>query len=630
MDHNIKKNGLVNLAAAALVFIAAFVVTSFVNSLAGQAATVFLGLGALVAFTSWFQMRIEENERLEKMEVDELARAKGESALFAAKESEVFPARRAREQFEKFFVPGFGVLLFLLEAGGAWLLWRWIGRPAAGIVAARAMASLSLFAIFSLVLFLLGRFSVTMARLENQRLLRPGASYLLAGAYVSALTALGIAGVEAKIFQADTWAARGLCGLLGLMAVELLLTLLLEIYRPRVKGKISRPLYDSRVVGLLAQPESLFTTAAQALDYQFGFKVSETWFYQLLQKNLPVLLLAQLAVLFLSTCVVFVDAGEQAVLEHFGKPVATLDAGAHFKLPWPVDKIYRHRTQQIQTFVVGYTPDAQSEKANVVLWSVNHGSEDNFLVGNRAANTVQNGNDNSDTNDTPKAPPVSLISVSIPVQYQITNVLDWSYRNGDPTNLLQDLATRAVVHFLAGVDLNDVMSSSRLGAAQTLQDAIQTGANERRLGVKIIFVGLQDIHPPTTVAENYEKVVGAIQQMIAKTNTAAAAAISTNLMAGAMAFTTNREAEATRLQLETSAFARAALFTNQIPAFEAAPSVYKQRAYFKMFAEATANAKKYILLATNTQDVLIFDLEEKIREDLLNLNVPSSPNNPSP
>ena len=89
------------------------------------------------------------------------------------------------------------------------------------------------------------------------------------------------------------------------MAAEMLLTLLLEIYRPRVKGKISRPLYESRFVGLLAQPESLFTTAAQTLDYQFGFNVSETWFFRLLEKNLAFLILAQLAVLFLSTCVVF-------------------------------------------------------------------------------------------------------------------------------------------------------------------------------------------------------------------------------------------------------------------------------------------------------------------------------------
>ena len=81
---------------------------------------------------------------------------------------------------------------------------------------------------------------------------------------------------------------------------------------------------------------------------------------------------------------------------------------------------------------------------------------------------------------------------------------------------------------------------------------------------------------------------------------------------------------ATRLQVETSALARAALFTNQIPAFEAAPSVYKQRAYFQTFAEATKNARKYVLFVTNTQNVLIFNLEDKIGADMLNLQVPNN------
>jgi hypothetical protein len=39
-----------------------------------------------------------------------------------------------------------------------------------------------------------------------------------------------------------------------------------------------------------------------------------------------------------------------------------------------------------------------------------------------------------------------------------------------------------------------------------------------------------------------------------------------------------------------------------------------------MFANATKNDRKYILLVTNTQDVLIFDLEDKIRADLMNVN----------
>jgi membrane protease subunit HflK len=624
MERNVQKNGLVNLVAAVMIFIAAFVVTCFVNSLAGQACSIFLGLGALVAFAGWFQMRLEENERLEKLEVEELARAKGESTLFAAKDAEVFPAQRAREQFEKFFVPGFGVLLFLLEAGGAWLLWRWVSKTATGVVADRAMASLALFGIFALLLFLLGRFSVTIARLENQRLLRPSASFLLAGAYLCFITALGIAGVKAEFPRVDFYLARVLCVLLGLMAAEMLVTLLLEIYRPRVKGRIARPIYDSRLVGLLAQPEGLFTTAAQALDYQFGFKVSETWFFQLLQKNLPILALAQLAVLLLSTCVVFIDAGEQAVLERFGKPVGVLEPGAHLKLPWPADRIYLYHTEQIQSFVVGYIPDARSENVRTILWSVGHAQEEDFLVGNREPIAIKG--ENADTNDTIKAPPVSLITVSIPVQFQITNVIAWAYSNAEPAGLLRDLATREVVHYLAGVDLNEVMSHMRLEAAQELRSQIQAAVDERHLGAKIIFVGLQDIHPPLTVAADYEKVVGAEQTKLARILDAQAMAIRTNALAGAQAFTMTNVADATRQRLSVSAYARAALFTNQIPAFAAAPSVYRQRKYFQAFADATAGARKYILLATNTQDVVIFNLEDKIREDLLNLNVSSSPN----
>ena len=117
MERNTQKNALVNLAAAVMIFIAAFAVTVFSHSLAGEVASVFLGVAVLIAFASWFQMRLEENERLEKLEVEEMARAKGESALFDSKESELFPARRAKEQFEKFFVPGVGILLIKIETG---------------------------------------------------------------------------------------------------------------------------------------------------------------------------------------------------------------------------------------------------------------------------------------------------------------------------------------------------------------------------------------------------------------------------------------------------------------------------------------------------------------------------------
>jgi modulator of FtsH protease HflK len=622
MERNIQKNGLINLLALLVIGGAGFAVARLSNSLAGQVSMVFAGIGVLVAAVSWFQARLEENERLEKLDLDELAKSKGGSSLFEAREAEVFPAQRSREQFERFFVPVFSALLFLVQALTAGLLWSWLSKNSLDAGVKQPTVALALFSLFALVLFLLGKFSATIARLEKVRLLRPGASWLLLSAYLCFLVALGIVGVEVGFRRTDYYVAFVLCGLLGLVAIETLVSLILEIYRPRVKGTVKRPLYESRLVGLLGQPEGLISTAAQALDYQFGFNVSETWFVQLLRRHFMTLVAVQLAVLLLSTCVVFIEPGEQGLLERFGRSMeghAVLNPGAHLKFPWPIDEVYRYRTEQIQTFDVGYTPDAASEQLQTILWTIPHTKEENFLVANRETTTVESG----DQENTRRAPPVSLLTVSIPVHYQITNVLAWAYRNEAPTNLLQDVATREVVRYLVSVDLNEVMSSNRLPAAEALRQQIQAAVNAYDLGVRIFFVGLQDIHPPTKVANDYEKVVAAQQTKQAAILNAEADAIRTNALAGAEAFAITNQAIALRKQLEVGSLANAALFTNQIPAFEAAPSVYRQRIYFQAFARAANNSRKYVLLTTNTQDVIVFDLQDKIREDLLNLSVPA-------
>ena len=613
MERSTRKNGLINLLVLFLISVAGYAVARITNSVAGQVSTIFLGIGTLVAAVSWFQMRLEENERIEKMEFDELTRTKGASTLFETKDTEGFPAQRSREQFERFFVPAFTGLLLVLEAVGAVLLWRWFSRSPVGIDLKAPTVELALFALFALLLFLFGKFSATIARLENHRLLRPGASWVLLGAYLCFVVALGAVGVEAGYPRADFYVSEILAALLGLIAIETLINLILEIYRPRVKGKVSRPLYESRLVGLLGQPEGLIKTAGQALDYQFGFKVSETWFYRFFEKALAWIILLQVAALFLSTTLVFIDPGEQALLEHFGQPARKiLGPGGHLKWPWPIDKIYRYRTEQIQSFVVGAQPDPSLTNQTTILWTVAHAKEENFLVANRDQSLTA-------TNDVEgkSAPPVSLLTVSIPVEFQITNVLDWAYKNENATNLLQDLATREVVHYLVSADFMDIMSRERGAAADALRNRIQAAANEHQLGAKIVFVGLQDIHPPVKVAGDFEKVVGATQTKLADILAAQAADIQTNALATAEATNIIDVAEADSTNTEINAWAKAALFTNRIPAFEAAPSIYMEREYLQTFAKATKNARKYVLLTTNTHDVLQFDLQTKIREDLL-------------
>lgn len=613
MERSTRKNGLINLLVLLATSVAAYVVARVCDSLAGQVSTIFLGIGTLVAIVSWFQMGLEENERIEKLEFDELARTKGGSSLFETKDTEGFPAQRSREQFERFFVPIFTGLLLIVEAGGAFLLWRGLSKLAVLPELKEPAVAIGAFAILALFLFIVGVFSATLTRLENHRLLRPGASWLLLGALVCFLVMLGAFGVWGGYVKTDYYLAEAFSVLLGLMAIETLINLILEIYRPRVKGKVSRPLYESRLVGLLGQPGGLIRTAAQALDYQFGFKVSETWFYRFFERAFGWLILLQVVALFLSSCMVFVDPGEEALLEHFGKPTGGILApGGHLKWPWPIEKVYRYRTEQVQSFIVGSQPDPALTNQTVILWTVQHAKEENFLVANHEQYLLS-------TNDTTAnaTPAVSLLTVSIPVQFQITNVLDWAYKNENATNLLDDVATREVIRYLTGVDFNDIMSREREAAADTLRDRIQTAADQHDLGAKILFVGLQDIHPPQKVAGDYEKVVGALQTKQASILSARADDIQTNALARAEATNMVDVAEGNSTNTIIQAFAKAALFTNQIPAYEAAPSVYLERSYLQTFARATANARKYVVLTTNTHDIVQFDLQDKIREDIL-------------
>jgi regulator of protease activity HflC (stomatin/prohibitin superfamily) len=616
MERSIQKNALTNLLVLLGVGVAAFATARYANSFAGTVASVYLGLGVLVALVSGFQIRLAERERLERLDLDELARGQGRASLFETSDAETFPARQARELFEKWFVPGFTVVLFLLEGAAAWLLWKWLAPQVVG-GAPRALISAGIYALCGLVLFIVGRFAVAFSRVEENRLLRPAAGYLLLGAYLCFTAAIGVGLGEAGLKTADLLIGRALVVLLGVLALETLGALILEIYRPRVKGKAVRPVYESRLVSLMGQPEGLITTAAQTLDYQFGFKVSDTWFYRFLEGALGWLILLQVGVLLLSTCVVFIDPGEQAILERFGRPVATLDPGGRLKLPWPMDRVYRYQTEQVQRFVVGQ--DKEEEKANsrVVLWTVGHGTEDNFLVASRAlAQTVAPAEGAGETTAR-RRPPVSLLVVSIPVQFQITNVMAWAYTDADPAQLLRNLATHEVVKYLVSVDLAEVMARGRFAAGDALRERIQDAATARRLGVRVAFVGLEDIHPPVKVAAEYEKVISAIQTRQAKLLAANAVAIRTNTLADARAVEITNRAYANRLQRELSAVAQASLFTNQIIASQASPTVYAQRAYLSTFARSVAGARKYLVLTTNTTDVIQFDLQDKIRNDLL-------------
>jgi hypothetical protein len=77
-----------------------------------------------------------------------------------------------------------------------------------------------LFGLMGLILFILGKYSSGLARLQKQRLLRPGAAYLMLSAYACWTAAATLAAVYFNFPRVDFYVGRALCVVVGLIALE--------------------------------------------------------------------------------------------------------------------------------------------------------------------------------------------------------------------------------------------------------------------------------------------------------------------------------------------------------------------------------------------------------------------------
>lgn len=598
--------------------IASFILSARAGSLAGLLTCVFCGVGVLVAIVSFLLMRHYRSEALERLELDKLKDKDASAALFETGE-DVLRSKRAREQFEKYFVPGWTIMVAVVEGVLAYYLFSLFRNP--DLRAATMNQGLMYAAFFgglALLQFIVGKYCAGLAAFDGSRLLRPVGSHLMLVSLASVVTTVALSASAFGFPRFDLHAAHGLTGLLALLAVENVVNLIMEIYRPRVKGKEVRVLYESRLVGLLGQPGGIFKTAAHALDYQFGFKVSETWFYRYVEKVFAWLILLWFGIFLGSSCFVVLEPHEQGLLERCGKPVTgreILEPGLHVKLPWPIDRVHRYPSKAVNQFHIGYVQDEEKENDSVLVWTKPHYAEEfNMLVASRDVSP------SSEEQGSEATVPVNLLTASIPVQYEITNVLHWARNHANASEFLERLAWREIVRFLVSVDVADIMSAGRTRAAGELRELIQGAADQYQLGARIMFVGLQDIHPPVKVAGAYEDVIGALQERETKILNAEGYSASTVPMAKADARVAVLGAEAERIRKEQAAAAEGGQFTNQMAAFVASPEVYRRRSYLNTLIASIRGARKYVIGTTNNQDSYWIDLKDSISDELLDVD----------
>ena len=516
---NVASAGLVLQVAFTAAMLAIWLVT---GSHAAMATVWLLTGGAALWLVVVLLFYTRQLERREAIELEEIA---SDSSIFQGDERSQSQPMAARRAFiECWVIPIFTLLWAAWHGCMAVVVWGVIGAESQPKLTYASQGTL--FAILiGFLAFLFSRYSTGMGTRSEWRALRATGGYMLGGALMVGGTAAALLGAWQGYAGLDYWVAMAGATLMMVLAVELVINFVLDMFRPRLPGQETRLSFDSRLLALLAEPDRVGHSLADAVNYQFGFEVSKTWFYRLLVKSFIPLALLGLIVLVAISSIVIVNEGQQYVVSRFGRPdPQSLSApGIHFKLPWPVETARMFDTGHLYEFQLGA---GHHQDANVItagafkgremaLWTEEHGAheEQDFLL----AVPPESRKDLNTSN----AADVSIIKLVASVQYRIKNAYKFGYTYTDAAGMLESLASREMVRYCSSATLDTpipggdedrpeaLMTYGRGPAASRLKVLIEQAIKDMDLGVEIVSVSFLTVHPPVEAAESFEKVIEA-------------------------------------------------------------------------------------------------------------------------
>ena len=635
----------------------------------------FILIGAAVWLTLAVLFDQHRRERLEALEEDALAASGQGSSAFGEAAQELRVAAKRLAWMHRILIPvlslviaialgGVGVLFFVLQR-------QWVNFPFSDHHFGWALAiGISL----AVVGFVFARYVAGMAKAPAWANLRGGAAFSVAAAIVGA----AIASAHFALYAGWDLPARYLHVAIPIammvIALEIVLNFLLGLYRPRIAGEIPRPAFDSRILAFVAAPDRLAESVGGALNYQFGFNVTDSWFYQLISRWLAALLFVGLLVVWSMTSLAIVQPNEQGLVLRFGRAVTpTLSPGIYIKAPWPIDVLETIDATTVRPVQLGAdTPKVTRS----ILWTNDHGVKETYFAvqpstaeqiipaaGSKGqAGTVE---------DEKVVRDLALVSAEIPLYYVVNDYA--KFRDLVAPELrdqfLRAIGRREVLEYISTQTVDGVLGDKRPEISAELTNRINRRLaalnGGRGAGVTISYVGLVGVHPPRETAEMFESVVQSNQTRAANIQSAKSFAESELIRVAGSVKRANEmvalidqiqqrtealqalpatspqaaplakeiaalelsavelisrsdgsaadqltAARAARWDTHMSARARAERFTAQVAAFRAAPTVYQSQLYFQTLADIMAQCRIYIVVDDGNKLEMRLNLED--------------------
>ena len=256
-----------------------------------------------------------------------------------------------------------------------------------------------------------------------------------------------------------------------------------------------------------------------------------------------------------------VQPDEQGVVLRFGRYVRTVEPGPHYALPFPVESVYRPKVTQVQRVEVGFRSVGQGRT---------------FQQGANRAMPEESSMLTGDEN---------IVNVQFSVQYQIKDPVEYLFNVANQANVVKNAAEAAMREVIGNSLIDSALTDGKLQIQTEATDLLQEILDRYKVGVRVIAVQLQDVHPPKEVSDAFKDVASAREDKSRIINEAEAYHNEVIPKARGLAAEVENQAQAYKETRIRNAEGEAQRFLALLKEYEQARDVTRQRMYLETMEE---------------------------------------------
>lgn len=281
------------------------------------------------------------------------------------------------------------------------------------------------------------------------------------------------------------------------------------------------------------------------------------------------LIVAVVAVLWLSSGIYFVKADEQGVVTRFGSFTRTTTPGVNYHLPFPIEAVQLPRVTAINHEEIGFRSGTgrTNNGGDIPL------SEESLML---------TGDEN-------------ILDIDFEVQWKISSAKDFLFNIRNPEATVKAVAESAMREVIGKSKIANVLAEGKLQVAQDTRKLMQDTLNTYNAGIEIITVNLLKADPPAEVLDAQRDVQTALADAETARNQAEAYHNDIVPKARGEAQKLVLDAEAYKQEVIARAQGEASRFAAIYNEYKQAKDVTKKRMYLETMESVLQGMTKVII-----------------------------------